>query len=130
MPVRVSIPKACLMQWLKLDVRKSYIAITGLGSRPLGLWKERGPDTNYMWLRDSLPKDIPCIKAIIFIGNQSVQFGARFCANSLELTLVNEFTKMLENISLAMKCWNLVEANIPTVASFRRHPLSIALYPQ
>jgi|ERR1700722_3030797 hypothetical protein len=48
-----------------IDRRQSCIAISGLASHAFGSWKERG-DSNFMWLRDQLPIDIPYLRSIIY----------------------------------------------------------------
>lgn len=45
--------------------RKSCIAISGLASHAFGSWKQRG-NSNFMWLRDKLPLDMPFTRSIIY----------------------------------------------------------------
>lgn len=60
------------------DYDQSCIAISGLASHAFGSWKERG-DSNFMWLRDQLPRDIPNMRMIIYgydtdlVNSQSFQ---------------------------------------------------------
>ncbi|KAM0797668.1 hypothetical protein BDR22DRAFT_862434 [Usnea florida] len=43
------------------------IGISGLASHPFGSWKNKShADTEFMWLRDQLPKDLPNIRSIIY----------------------------------------------------------------
>ncbi|EHK18734.1 uncharacterized protein TRIVIDRAFT_66772 [Trichoderma virens Gv29-8] len=55
------------------------IAISGLASHPFGSWKQRGSRSNFMWLRDRLPKEMPTVRSIIYgydtslIGSESVK---------------------------------------------------------
>jgi hypothetical protein len=57
----------------------SCIAISGLASHPLGSWMHRGSQTNFVWLRDRLPRDMPGIRPIIYgydtqlVKSESVQ---------------------------------------------------------
>jgi hypothetical protein len=44
----------------------SCIAISGLASHPFGSWKQRDNTATFMWLRDSLPQDIPQIRVITY----------------------------------------------------------------
>ena len=44
--------------------RRSCIAITGLGGHPFGSFKER--DGQHMWLRDSLPTDLPHARVMLY----------------------------------------------------------------
>jgi hypothetical protein len=46
------------------------------------------------------------------------------------LFLINEFTKMLGNVLLVRKGRDLVDANVPAIASFQHHHLLTALCPQ
>jgi hypothetical protein len=48
-----------------IDRGQSCIAISGLASHAFGSWKERG-DSNFMWLRDQLPLNIPYLRSIIY----------------------------------------------------------------
>lgn len=43
---------------------KSIIAVTGLGGHAFGSFKQSGG--SYMWLRDSLPTDVPNARVLIF----------------------------------------------------------------
>src|SRR5271156_1806922 len=91
------------MQLLTLDVRKSCIAISGLGSHPFGSWKERGPDTNFMWLRDSLHRDIPCIKAIIYGYDTEIVESESFqTIDDLALSFITKL-RMIKRPSRSMK---------------------------
>lgn len=58
------------------------MAISGLASHPFGSWKQRnepGGTSNFMWLRDQLPKDLRRVRSIIYgydtrlIMNESFQ---------------------------------------------------------
>lgn len=55
----------------------SCIAISGLGGHAFGSFKERGG--SYMWLRDSLPQDLPHTRILLYgydsemIQSQAVQ---------------------------------------------------------
>ena len=40
------------------------VAVCGLGGHAFGSFKEKG--TSYMWLRDSLPKDLPNIRILLY----------------------------------------------------------------
>ncbi|KAH8745420.1 hypothetical protein F5882DRAFT_262810, partial [Hyaloscypha sp. PMI_1271] len=42
------------------------IALSGLASHPFGSWKQPGPKGDFMWIRDSLPKDLPEVRCIIY----------------------------------------------------------------
>ncbi|KAL7937859.1 hypothetical protein V8C35DRAFT_290115 [Trichoderma chlorosporum] len=42
------------------------IAISGLSSHPFGSWQPHGSDKSFMWIRDSLPKDLPGVRNIIY----------------------------------------------------------------
>jgi len=44
----------------------SCIAVSGLASHPFGSWKQRTSSTDFMWLRDRLPKDLPNVRSIIY----------------------------------------------------------------
>lgn len=60
-----------------LAENSSCIAITGLGGHAFGSFKERGG--SHMWLRDSLPHDLPGARILIYgydshlVGSQSFQ---------------------------------------------------------
>ena len=41
-----------------------YVAVCGLGGHAFGSFKERG--TPYMWLRDSLPNDMPNLRVLLY----------------------------------------------------------------
>lgn len=45
---------------------KSCVAISGLASHPFGSWKYREPGSDFMWLRDRLPKDVPQLRSLIY----------------------------------------------------------------
>lgn len=40
------------------------VAVCGLGGHAFGSFKEKG--TSYMWLRDSLPKDLPNLRVLLY----------------------------------------------------------------
>ncbi|UKZ73736.1 hypothetical protein TrVFT333_001386 [Trichoderma virens FT-333] len=42
------------------------IAISGLSSHPFGSWQPHGSDKSFMWIRDSLPRDLPGVRTIIY----------------------------------------------------------------
>ncbi|KAI1498142.1 hypothetical protein F5X99DRAFT_394690 [Biscogniauxia marginata] len=42
------------------------IGISGLASHPFGSWQPKGGDKSYMWIRDTLPHDMPSTRAIIY----------------------------------------------------------------
>lgn len=44
----------------------SCIAISGLASHPFGSWQPKGNDKTFMWIRDSLPKDLPDTRAVVY----------------------------------------------------------------
>lgn len=44
----------------------SCIAISGLASHPFGSWQPRGRDKDFMWIRDSIHKAVPHVRAIIY----------------------------------------------------------------
>jgi len=55
-------------RWLS-HYSSSCIAISGLASHPFGSWKQRDePDqkSNFMWLRDQLPKELQRVRSIIY----------------------------------------------------------------
>jgi len=60
-----------------LKLVTSCIAITGLGGHAFGSFKERGGQ--HMWLRDSLPGDLPGVRILIYgyethlVNSQSFQ---------------------------------------------------------
>ncbi|KAB8532562.1 hypothetical protein FH972_025507 [Carpinus fangiana] len=47
------------------DHKADCIAISGLGSHPLGSWKCKTQD-DYLWLRDQLPLDVPGARAVLY----------------------------------------------------------------
>ena len=55
---------------------KSCVAISGLASHPFGSWKCRKSDSNFMWLRDQLPKDVPKLRSFIY-GYDTTLFKSR-----------------------------------------------------
>ncbi|KAH8892136.1 hypothetical protein GQ53DRAFT_806091 [Thozetella sp. PMI_491] len=42
------------------------IAVSGLGSHPLGSWQPRGDDKSFMWVRDVLPVSFPDTRFILY----------------------------------------------------------------
>ncbi|ROV90935.1 hypothetical protein VMCG_09991 [Cytospora schulzeri] len=42
------------------------IVISGLASHPFGSWQPKGNDKDYMWIRDTLPRQLPHIRAILY----------------------------------------------------------------
>ncbi|ROW08693.1 hypothetical protein VPNG_06451 [Cytospora leucostoma] len=42
------------------------IIISGLASHPFGSWQPKGKNKGYMWVRDTLPRHIPNVRAIIY----------------------------------------------------------------
>lgn len=42
------------------------VAISGLASHPFGSWKHREPGSDFMWLRDRLPQDVPQLRSLIY----------------------------------------------------------------
>lgn len=44
----------------------SCIVISGLASHPFGSWQPKGNDKTYMWIRDTLPKHLPHVRAILY----------------------------------------------------------------
>jgi hypothetical protein len=44
----------------------SCIAISGLASHPFGSWQPKGRDKMFMWIRDTLPKDLPGVRPVIY----------------------------------------------------------------
>lgn len=40
--------------------------ISGLASHPFGSWQPKGNDKTYMWIRDTLPRQLPYVRAIIY----------------------------------------------------------------
>ena len=42
----------------------SIIVVPGLGSHPLGSWKSTNSDE--VWLRDFLPKDLPNVRVLLY----------------------------------------------------------------
>ena len=59
------------------DCELSCIATSGLASHAFGSWKERG-DSNFMWLRDQLPADIPYLRSIIYGYDSSITKSKSF----------------------------------------------------
>ena len=55
---------------------KSCVAISGLASHPFGSWKFREPGSNFMWLRDQLPRDVPKLRSFIY-GYDTKLFKSR-----------------------------------------------------
>lgn len=53
-----------LRDHLTYDFGNSVIALPGLGTHAFGTFRERG--SNFMWLRDRLPKDIPGSRVFIW----------------------------------------------------------------
>ncbi|KAK1238167.1 hypothetical protein MKX08_002746 [Trichoderma sp. CBMAI-0020] len=59
--------------------RADCIAISGLASHPFGSWQPHGPDKNFMWIRDELPRLVPGVRAVLYgynsrlIGSNSFQ---------------------------------------------------------
>jgi hypothetical protein len=76
------------MPWSKSSLRAhnaylivvliSCIAISGLASHPFGSWKQRGSNSNFMWLRDALPRDITRIRSIIYGYDTSLVMSESF----------------------------------------------------
>ena len=56
----------------------SCIAISGLGGHAFGSFKDK--DSQYMWLRDSLPEDFPGLRIFIY-GYDSVLQGSNSVQN-------------------------------------------------
>jgi len=71
----------------------SCIAISGLGGHAFGSFKERGKP--YMWLRDSLPDDLPGARILIYGYNTELQKNQSF--QSLR-NLANQFRNDLRAI--------------------------------
>ncbi|ROV97210.1 hypothetical protein VSDG_04797 [Cytospora chrysosperma] len=42
------------------------IVISGLASHPFGSWQPKGNDKSYMWVRDTLPRQLPHVRAILY----------------------------------------------------------------
>lgn len=55
---------------------KSCVAISGLASHPFGSWKYREPGSDFMWLRDRLPRDVPQLRSLIY-GYDTKLFKSR-----------------------------------------------------
>ncbi|KAK7749566.1 hypothetical protein SLS53_000142 [Cytospora paraplurivora] len=55
------------------------IVVSGLASHPFGSWQPKGNEKNYMWVRDTLPRQLPNVKAILYgydttlVNNRSFQ---------------------------------------------------------
>ncbi|KAL7937552.1 hypothetical protein V8C35DRAFT_183222 [Trichoderma chlorosporum] len=69
------------------------IAVSGLGSHAFGSFKER--NGSYMWLRDSLPHDIPNIRILIY-GYDTQMYDSTSFANLDDLA--NEFQQRIRSI--------------------------------
>lgn len=54
------------------------VAVCGLGGHAFGSFKEKG--TSYMWLRDSLPRDMPNLRVMLY-GYESRLEGSDSCQN-------------------------------------------------
>jgi hypothetical protein len=53
------------------DLPRSIIAITGLDGHAYGSWRAKG-NLGRMWLRDFLPKDLPCCRTMIYGYNSKL----------------------------------------------------------
>ncbi|RDW89694.1 hypothetical protein BP6252_01726 [Coleophoma cylindrospora] len=69
------------------------IAISGLASHPFGSWKRRDTPavrSNFMWLRDQLPKDEPCARYILYGYDTRLLMSQSFqTIDDLAITLIN-----------------------------------------
>ncbi|XMA07283.1 hypothetical protein WAI453_000074 [Rhynchosporium graminicola] len=54
------------------------IAISGLASHPFGSWQPKGGPKTFIWIRDSLPKDLSGARAIIYGYNTKLDDSRSF----------------------------------------------------
>ena len=76
-----------------LTNRASLIAVSGLASHAFGSFKERSE--SHMWLRDSLPRDVPNIR--IFIYGYDTQLEGSVSIANLD-DLANDFQSRIKLI--------------------------------
>ncbi|EHK22131.1 uncharacterized protein TRIVIDRAFT_150386 [Trichoderma virens Gv29-8] len=69
----------------------SCIAISGLSSHPFGSWQPHGSDKSFMWIRDSLPRDLPGVRTIIYGYDTALINSTSFqTIQDISLTLIHQ----------------------------------------